>query len=210
MTEINPMPLLLIRAHILTALKNNAYYNISELVTLVHGRIVDYDSEMASSIAESRLYQVILDMVESGSLRLSEGSVSRNPDHVKNMEDPHYTPYDLMTTNDFTETVNYDGSTLILTANTEDYTDNYHFLGLNEGDYIEVELLPEPNNAYDKGAVCIIRQGKVLGYLDRTSAKGYQPLFLRDNNNAKKVVCNAMVKTSPYIAGIYYLDIRLR
>lgn len=210
MTESNPMPLLLVRAHILTALKNSAHYNISELVTLVHSRVTDYDFEMAASIAESRLYQVILDMVESGSLRLLEGSVSRNPDHVKNMENPDYQPYDLTTTNEFTQTVSYDGSRLILTANTEDYTGNYHFLGLSEGDYIEVELLPEPSNAYDKGAVCIIRNNKVLGYLDRSSAKEYQPHFLRENRNAKKVISNAMVKTSPYIAGIFYLDIRLR
>jgi hypothetical protein len=210
MTNVNPIPLLLVRAHILTVLKYGVSINISELVVLVHAKITDYDSEMAASIAESKLYQVIIDMVESGSLQLVEGGVSRNEDHVKNMEDPDYKPEGLSVTSDFTKTVNYDGDRLILTANTEDYTNNYRFLGLDEGDYIEVELLPEPSNIYDKGAICIVREGKVLGYFDRTSAKEYQPYFLRDNKNYKKVISKAIVKTSPYIAGVYYLDIRLR
>lgn len=210
MFENNPIPLLLIRAHILTALKDGTNLNISELVNIVHERIINYDVDMSSSVEEQRLYKVILDMVESGSLLLSDGLVSRNPNHVKNMEDPNYKPYTATAHKELTETVSLDGSTLILTANTEDYTTNYMLLGLSEGDYTTVELVPEPNNIYDANAVCIMRNDKVLGYLDRTGAREYHRLIARENADGRKAVVQAMVKSSPYLAGIYYLDIRLR
>lgn len=210
MSEVNPIPLLLIRAHILTALKNEARYNISELVNSVHDKIINYDVDMTSSVDESRLYQVILDMVESGSLNLVEGVISRNTSHIKNMEDPGYKPYNIALTSDLTDSVYYDGTILVLTANTEDYTTNYQALGLAEGDYTTVELVPEPNNKYDRNAVCIVKDTKVLGYLDRTAAREYHATFVRENTNGKKVMAKAMVKSSPYIAGIYYLDLRLR
>lgn len=206
----NPIPLLLIRAHILTALKNGASYNIAELVNTVHDRIINYDVDMTASVDEPRLYQVVLDMVESGSLVLSEGIISRNPNHVKNIEDPNYKPYTATVHSELTDSVSLDGNILVLTANTEDYTTNYQTLGLNEGDYIDVELVPEPNNPYDSNAVCIMKNNKVLGYLDRTGAREYHRTIARENSNGKKVLVKAMVKSSPYIAGIYYLDIRLR
>lgn len=210
MVENNPVPLLLIRAHILTALKNGASYNISELVNMVHDRIVNYDVDMTASVDEPRLYQVVLDMVESGSLLLQEGIVSRNLDHVKNTEDPNYQPYNARINSELTDSISLDGSILVLTANTEDYTTNYHALGLKEGDYVTVELVPEPTNQYDTNAVCIMKSDKVLGYLDRTGAREYHRVIARENTNGKKVLVQAIVKSSPYIAGIYYLDIRLR
>lgn len=208
--ESNPVPLLLIRAHILTALKNGAKHTMTDLVNLVHQRIVDYDVEMSNSVEETRLYKVILDMVESGSLLLSEGIVSRNLDHVKNIEEAKYQPDNVYHVSQLEEKVSYDGSQLVLTANSEDYTENYIHLGLSENDFIEVELVAEPSNRFDKNAVCIMKDGLVLGYLDRSGAREYQPHILRENANARKVVVNAIVKSSPYISGIYYLDIRLR
>jgi hypothetical protein len=210
MAENSPIPLLLIRAHILSALKNGVERNISELVNFVHNSIIDYDAEMTVSVEESKLYQVILDMVESGSLVLNEGNVSRNINYVKNIEDPNYKPYTAIINNQLADTVSYDGSILVLTANTEDYTVNYRALGLNEGDYTVVELVPEPNNPYDSNAVCIMKNDKVLGYLDRTAAREYHRIIVRENTNGKKVIANALVQSSPYIPGIYYLDIRLR
>ncbi len=208
--EANPVPLLLIRAHILTALKNQAKYNMTELVNIVHQRIVDYDVDMSTSVEEPRLYKVILDMVESGSLMLKDGMVSRNTEHVKNIEEAKYKPESIQYVSELAEKVNYDGEQLVLTANSEDYTENYIHLGLSENDFIEVELVPEPSNRFDKNAVCLMKSGLVLGYLDRSGAREYQPHIIRENSNARRVVANAIVKTSPYIAGIYYLDIRLR
>ncbi len=210
MAENSPIPLLLIRAHILSALKNGVEHNITELVNFVHNSIIDYDSEMTVSVEESKLYQIILDMVESGSLVLSEGNISRNTNYVKNVEDPNYKPYTAVLNSQLIDTVSYDGNILVLTANTEDYIVNYRALGLNEGDYTLVELVPEPNNPYDANAVCIMKNDKVLGYLDRTAAREYHRIIARENMNGKKVVTNALVKSSPYISGIYYLDIRLR
>jgi hypothetical protein len=210
MAENSPIPLLLIRAHILSALKNGVEHNITELVNFVHNSIIDYDSEMTVSVEESKLYQIILDMVESGSLVLSEGNISRNTNYVKNVEDPNYKPYTAVLNSQLIDTVSYDGNILVLTANTEDYIVNYRALGLNEGDYTLVELVPEPNNPYDANALCIMKNDKVLGYLDRTAAREYHRIIARENMNGKKVVTNALVKSSPYISGIYYLDIRLR
>ena len=209
-SESSPVPLLLIRAHILTALKNGAKHTMTDLVNLVHKRIIDYDANMTNVVEEPRLYKVILDMVESGSLNLVEGVVSRNTSHIKNIEEAKYKPDNINYVSQLENKVSYDGAQLVLTANSEDYTENYLSLGLRENDFIEVELLAEPSNRFDRNAVCIIKDGLVLGYLDRSGAREYQPHILRENANAKKVVANAIVKVSPYIAGIYYLDIRLR
>jgi hypothetical protein len=208
--ESNPIPLLLIRAHILTALKNGAKYSMTDLVNLVHQRIVEYDVSMTNSVEEARLYKVILDMVESGSLLLVEGIVSRNLDHVKNIEEAKYKPDTINYMTHLEEKVSYDGSNLVLTANSEDYTENYLQLALSDNDFLEVELVAEPANKFDSNAVCIVKDGLVLGYLDRSAAKEYQPHIIRENSNARRVVAGAIVKSSPYIAGIYYLDLRLR
>lgn len=62
----------------------------------------------------------------------------------------------------------------------------------NEGEFA-IELVPEPQNPYDKHAVAVIAGGGVVGYLPRDMAAHWQPVLLAAASEGFTVLGKAQV-----------------
>jgi hypothetical protein len=158
LNDYNPQ---IIRDSILSMLDESVKMNYDELELSV---LLDLEAVNNSQNIQI-LGKVFTSLISSGKLRKDGQYISKTSSNYEY----DYNPQTLEPTSETSILIK--GEETIYSIGSHYYFDNW--VGLNDGHFINVDVIREPNNPYDKNAVAICYQGKIMGHLTREDAKSY-------------------------------------
>ena len=149
--------------------------------------------------------EIITDMIISGRIS-SENNYLKIVEHF---EDTPETPdYAVSTKNlDTLKPKSISGNKKIVSVGSEDFS--YNFDKLKEGQKIVVSLIPEMENKYDRNAVAILYEDKVLGYVERRYSKVLHPKILLMHKEGHTATAEGIINVAKEMDNLHFLEINI-
>lgn len=158
LNEYNPQ---IIRDSILSMLDPSEKTDYNELELKV---LLDLEAAINSQNIQV-LNKIFESLIIGGKLKKEGSLISKSP-----MADEYdYNPQMLEPSSDTSLLMK--GDETLYSIGSHYYFDNW--AGLNDGHFINVDIIREPENPYDKNAIAICYQNKIMGHLTREDAKNY-------------------------------------
>ena len=143
------------------------------------------------------------DMVMAGRLKV-KGKTYSLGDTRKNGEEETYHVKSLETPSE--NVAQLKGNVIVNTIGSEYYPDAWESLLDNR---LNVELIPEPQNPYDKNAIAVTINNEIVGHLTRSVAREYFSCITKLNNGGYTLKVDGEVLESPNDKSYKYIQLAM-
>jgi hypothetical protein len=182
------IPPQVIRDSVVSVLSSfNTPLSIDELQAYV-SEDISLSHSMHTSEELKYFSKVISDMEQGGKLEINEKIVNLSTQESVIISD--YSPYKLYS--EASNVIEVSGDKMVYTVGSQYYQDVWN--QLKKEDIIQVELIPEQGNPYDKNAIAVVFKDNIIGHLTRSDAQEYREYLDTLTKNEIAIIVNGLVE----------------
>lgn len=176
----------------------NTRLEIGELESYVNESL---DINVNDSDDATYFKRILNDLEMGGRIKLQDKNVSLSP--IGSVDNGEYLPVslDVKTSN----VINVEGNINVFSVGSQYYSEPWK--NLQGGQLLEVELIVEDANPYDRNAIAVVYKNEILGHLTRSDAQEYQPILKSLEEDDITVAINALVENAEDKNGYKYLKL---